>query len=858
MSGSPPALKSNCSPSKKMPTLRVESHHEPLWRSPNGVWEIAIITLVLVATGWFGTLFDVEGLPLRCFRPAVGVGYLVLWYRGLGRWPVVLFGSLLTAWITQFPSQVILAVVKSTIEVAALALGVWWVRRAVYGRNPGARLSDALKFVIYGSLIVPAIGAVLETVTTQWIAPISDGSFGEHFVIRWLAQSLSVLLVAPIGFAWRNWPRGKLKSSLLQWDIVLFGVVLISLALWAFARNIDAHSLPIPNVVLVVPVCFWAVVRWGTRGNSICTFAISVMAIFAVLHDRGPFVRGEEVVGYSTLILVLGDSIVFSATTFLTAALMDERREAAASLQKIDVRYQILFQNSPDAVFVIDMETEELLEFNNRFPEMLHCSRDDLRGKHRSHFELDSIDASLSLGSSVLSVTKAKTADVDAQYQRGDGEIIDVNVTFSVIDFFGRQGQLMIARDVTSRRKEEQQLRESEEKFRVLADAIPSLVTIQRDRFPMYVNPAMIAVSGYSAEELQQTSIVDLLRGTERIEVLNQLGKRTVAQEKPWQSEVTLVTKNGEARKVDLSLTAIKLDGRQAWLASAVDVTERRRAEAELRQLNAELFHTARLRLLGEFVAGVAHDLKHPIGAIDLSTTAMINRLQSGDVFSAEELRNEFEFLLSQAQKGIARIIRLEDLSRRHETERRLIDLPPLVIDARRLVRLNRQWSEVTIKLDAESLLPKVYVDRAEMTQVLLDLFRNSLEAMQDVPEADRRIVVTIKTEDSEFVRMTITDSGCGVPDVIQQKMFQAFNSTKTQGLGLGLSLCHTVVVERHRGELIYEPAQPRGTTFHILLPTNRSSSWSRSLDSIGRSRIHRDIEPEPDDSDASDPNSEG
>jgi PAS domain S-box-containing protein len=542
----------------------------------------------------------------------------------------------------------------------------------------------------------------------------------------------------------------------------------------------------------------------------------------AALHERGPFVRDEEAMAYSALILALGSSIIFSATTLLVSALMCERQEAVTSLQKMDVRFQILFKNSPDAVFVIDMQTEELLEFNHCFPKLLRCTRDELRGRRRSDFELDASDMSLSWGSSVLSVTKSRTADVDTQYRCADGEIIDVNVTFSVIDFLGKQAQLMIARDVTARRREEQQLRESEETFRVLAEAIPALVMIQRGQLSLYVNPAMMAVSGFSREEFQKANFLDLLRDAERAAVFEQLQQNPAVQSQPWQREVSLFTKAGNERKVELTVTPIRLEGRHAWLASAVDVTERLRAEAELRQLNAELFHTARLRLLGEFVAGVAHDLKHPIGAIDLLSTAILNRLAAGAVFTAEELREEFEMVLSQAQKGIKRIRRLEDLARRDETERRMIDLPPLVHDAIRLVRLDRRWSEVPIKFDAPLSLPKVYVDRPEMTQVLLDLFRNSLEAMEETPPRDRQIAVTIRDESPGYVRMTVTDFGCGIPDHIRSHMFKAFYSTKPEGLGLGLSLCHTVVVERHRGKLKYEPARPRGSTFHILLPTDR------------------------------------
>ncbi len=809
------------SDSSKPNPLRGQSIVLPLWKSPTWFWEVVLILLAFAATGWLGTFFEVEGLPIRCFRPVSGVCFLVLWYRGLDRWPMTVLGYLLVALGTQRQGEAIPAFILG--EVGSQALGVWLVRRAVSGRNPGERLKDALRFVVYGSLVAPAIGAVASTTALWWITPRREGHFSELFVIRWLAQSLAVLLIAPLGFAWSNWKWQSRKWLSHWWEIVLFIVVMTSLAAWTFGRQIGALSLPIPDVVLVMPICFWAMIRWGMRGNSATTLAISVMSVLAALHDRGPFSREGGDLVFATLILSLGNSIVFGATTLLTSALMTERQEATDSLGKIEVRYQILFQNSPDAVFVLDMQTDELLEFNNRFPELLRCPRDELRGRHRHDFDLDFEPIDFSYESSVLSPMKTRTADHDSRFRCGDGEIIDVNVTYSVIDFFGRQAQLMIARDVTARRKAEQQLAESEEKFRVLAETIPSLVTIQRDQRPLYVNPALVVVSGYSLEELQQTSFFDLLRDRDRADAAQHL-QRFSTESVPWQREVSLRTKSGAERRVDLTVTPIRLEDRNAWLASAVDVTERRQAEAELRQLNAELFHSARLRLLGEFVAGIAHDLKHPIGAIELLATGMLNRLEAGEGLSLEFLHAEFQMVLSQTERGVERITRLENLSRRHETERRWIDLAPLVVDASRLVRLNQQWSDVPIVLKTDPTRPRAFADRAEMTQVLLDMLRNAMEAMQETPQEKRQIRVTIVSDRPGSLRLTITDSGCGIPPDFRPKMFKAFHSTKSEGLGLGLSLCHTVVVERHQGELKYEPASPQGSTFHIFLPAEQTS----------------------------------
>jgi len=242
----------------------------------------------------------------------------------------------------------------------------------------------------------------------------------------------------------------------------------------------------------------------------VTNLAICVMSILAALHGLGPFSREGVALVPSSVWLALGNSLVLGVTMWLVSALMMERGRVDVAIRKSDVRYRILFQNSPDAVFVVDPVNGELLEFNDRLPAMLKCTQEALHGARRVDFEVQTIP--LSDRSSIISSLNPKTIDVDAQYCCFNGEVIDVNVTYSGIEYFGRPASLMIARDVTARRKAEQQLRESEEKFRALAESLPAMVRIQRDSRPLYVNPATAALSGYSLDELQQRDVVDLLR----------------------------------------------------------------------------------------------------------------------------------------------------------------------------------------------------------------------------------------------------------------------------------------------------------------------------------------------------------
>ena len=494
-----------------------------------------------------------------------------------------------------------------------------------------------------------------------------------------------------------------------------------------------------------------------------------------------------------------------------------ERPSKSATDSTAEVRYRILFENSPDAVFVVAGSQETLREFNDRLPELLGRSREQLSRMCRADFELGI--PTLSMRSSVVSVFSPKTSEFEAQYRRADGTIIDVAVTYSVVDYFGEVAYLMIARDVTVRRRAEQQLRESEAKFRTLAETIPALVAIQREQKVVYVNPAFAKLSGYSVNELLNCDLLGLIRADFQIEARRSVDGCMHNQRPSWRREVVLLTKAGEERWIDLTVASIALEGQSAWLASAVDVTERRKSEEELRQLNSQLFHAGRLRMLGELAAGIAHRVKHPIGNVGNLAQALINDLDQGQPTFHEELRETLVMVIEEADDAGRTISEMIGFARRHEMDRRWIDLAPLLEDASRIARFDRRWADVAVQLAADEPRPNAFADRAEITQVLIDLIRNGLEAMEGIPAVDRILRVELRNQRAGWLRLSVIDCGCGVSEERLPKLFKAFETTKPEGLGLGLSLCKTII-EGHGGQLWHEHALPRGSSFHVLLPS--------------------------------------
>jgi signal transduction histidine kinase len=182
-------------------------------------------------------------------------------------------------------------------------------------------------------------------------------------------------------------------------------------------------------------------------------------------------------------------------------------------------------------------------------------------------------------------------------------------------------------------------------------------------------------------------------------------------------------------------------------------------------------------------------------------------------------LRETLVMILEEADEADRTISEMIGFARRHEMDRVWIDLAPLILDAARIARFDRRWAEVSIHTESDPSPPKAYADRSEITQVLIDLIRNGLEAMEDTPAAERRMLVELRSERAGWLRVSVTDFGCGVSVERQPQLFRAFETTKPNGLGLGLSLCKTII-ESHSGRLWYSAASPKGSTFSFLLPS--------------------------------------
>jgi two-component system sensor kinase FixL len=245
------------------------------------------------------------------------------------------------------------------------------------------------------------------------------------------------------------------------------------------------------------------------------------------------------------------------------------------------------------------------------------------------------------------------------------------------------------------------------------------------------------------------------------------------------------------------------------------DVTEQRAAEAQLRDLQAELAHAARLSAMGHMSAAIIHELNQPMTAIRNYTNAALRFLAQGDEAALAKAKGALERTGDQAVRGGHIIDRLRGFAAQGESALRAEMLMPLLRETVDLLRVGTRTDDVRIRLAGEVPNIAVLADKIQVQQVLLNLLRNAVEALAGQP---RKEIAIVPAMDGDFVRISVIDSGPGLAEEVKAKLFQPFVSTKKTGMGIGLSICYNIV-SAHHGRLWAEANPAGGTIFHLTLP---------------------------------------
>jgi two-component system sensor kinase FixL len=269
--------------------------------------------------------------------------------------------------------------------------------------------------------------------------------------------------------------------------------------------------------------------------------------------------------------------------------------------------------------------------------------------------------------------------------------------------------------------------------------------------------------------------------------------------------------KNGTQFPLELQIGEVRVAGAHLFTGFMHDLTEHQDRDRRLQELQSELIHMSRLSELGQMVSALSHEVNQPLTAI-ANYAAGLRRMMTDD--NAPALRNAVDKVAEQADRARRIVLSLRALVRKESRQRQTERLEPLIRETSALALLGTSGKidlNVLVRQDAASAC----IDRVQIQQVLLNLMRNAVEAMADSPV--RRLSVDT-SGGGEMITIRVADSGPGLSAALREKLFQPFVTTKSEGLGVGLSICRTIV-EAHGGELVCDADDAHGTTFSFTVP---------------------------------------
>ena len=247
-----------------------------------------------------------------------------------------------------------------------------------------------------------------------------------------------------------------------------------------------------------------------------------------------------------------------------------------------------------------------------------------------------------------------------------------------------------------------------------------------------------------------------------------------------------------------------------------IDVTDRNRAQQEAKRLQDELLHAGRISTMGELAGALAHEINQPLSAI-MSNAQAARRFLNTPAPEMEEIREILDDIVKEGGRASGVINRLRALLKKENIEPEPIDINAVFRDVVMLLNGDAVRRDIRIGLEFEPLLPFVQGDRIQLQQVALNLLLNAFEAMNEHPNKNRQVLIRTGLKDSQ-VLAAVTDTGNGIPIAEAEKIFNPFYTSKPQGLGMGLSICRSII-NSHHGRLWAENNPDGGATFYFSLP---------------------------------------
>jgi two-component system sensor kinase FixL len=363
-------------------------------------------------------------------------------------------------------------------------------------------------------------------------------------------------------------------------------------------------------------------------------------------------------------------------------------------------------------------------------------------------------------------------------------------------------------------------LQEREARLRSILETAPDAIIVIDERGIMEsYSPAAERLFGYTAEEALGRNVSMLMPSPYRERHDSYLDHYLRTGERRIIGIGRVVVgrrKDGSTFPMELAVGEAHVNERRVFTGFIRDLTERQLTESRLQELQAELLHVSRLSDVGQMASALAHELNQPLAAIVNYVQATRRMLEASAAPPAPRILDTMDKAVAQAARAGDIIQHLRSFIRKGETERSTEDLSKMVEEATALGLVGAKEGGIKVQIDLSADSLPVFIDKVQIQQVVFNLIRNSVEAL---PESDvRELTVTTRRADCGMALAAVADSGPGLAPAVAEQLFQPFVTTKEKGMGLGLSICRSII-EAHGGRLWATPNPERGVTFQFSIP---------------------------------------
>jgi PAS domain S-box-containing protein len=493
-----------------------------------------------------------------------------------------------------------------------------------------------------------------------------------------------------------------------------------------------------------------------------------------------------------------------------------ERKQAEEALRESEERFRQLAENVHAVFWMSDLRKTRILYISPAYETIWGRSCQSLYEQPLSFADaIHPADRGRVLALSLERQARGETADVEYRIVRPDGAVRWIRDRgFPVRDSTGRAYRMAgIAEDITETRNDQEALRLSESRFRLLAEVMPQLVW---SSFPDgsidYCNPRWLDYTGMKQEQVQGEGWTAALHPDDR-EATMAAWRQATATGQEYQVEQRLRAGSGEYRRF-LTRALPLYDGDRVvkWFGTCTDIEDQKRAEEERRSLERKLQEGQKLESLGVLAGGIAHDFNNLLTAI-LGNASLIEL----EVPAGSSVGESLGKIVQVAERAAGLCRQLLAYSGRGHFVLVCLDLTPLVREMLELLEVSIS-KKATLHLDLAEGLPAVLADATQLRQVVMNLVINASEAIGDRPGTIRVATGVRQIEDRKFVFLEVADSGCGMDEETRKRIFDPFFTTKFTGRGLGLAAVQGIA-RGHKGSIEVESEPGRGSTFRLLLP---------------------------------------